>query len=42
MAERYLNTKEIALEKPKAKELNKNTNKSSTFWLKIWQDWALR
>jgi hypothetical protein len=24
-----------------AKELNENTNKSTTFWLKVWQDWAL-
>jgi hypothetical protein len=23
------------------KELNENTNKSTKFWLKIWQDWAL-
>jgi hypothetical protein len=23
------------------KELNKNTNKSTKFWLKVWQDWAL-
>jgi hypothetical protein len=23
------------------KELNENTNKSTTFWLKVWQDWAL-
>ena len=41
MAERYLNTNEIALEELKAKELNKNTNKSTKFWLKVWQDWAL-
>jgi hypothetical protein len=41
MAERYLNTNEIALEELKAKELNENTNKSSKFWLKVWQDWAL-
>jgi hypothetical protein len=24
-----------------AKELNENTNKSTKFWLKVWQDWAL-
>ena len=41
MAERYLNTNEIALEELKAKELNENTNKSTKFWLKVWQDWAL-
>ena len=41
MAERYLNTNEIVLEELKAKELNKNTNKSTKFWLKVWQDWAL-
>jgi hypothetical protein len=23
------------------KELNENTNKSTNFWLKVWQDWAL-
>ena len=23
-----------------AKELNENTNKSTKFWLKVWQDWA--
>ena len=23
------------------KELNENTNKSTKFWLKVWQDWAL-
>jgi hypothetical protein len=23
------------------KELNENTDKSTTFWLKVWQDWAL-
>jgi hypothetical protein len=23
------------------KELNENTNKSTKYWLKIWQDWAL-
>jgi hypothetical protein len=22
------------------KELNENTNKSTKFWLKVWQDWA--
>jgi hypothetical protein len=22
------------------KELNENTNKSTKFWLEIWQDWA--
>jgi hypothetical protein len=38
MVERYLNTNEIAL---KAKELNEHTNKSTKFWLKVWQDWAL-
>jgi hypothetical protein len=27
---------EIALE-----ELDENANKSTTFWLKVWQDWAL-
>jgi hypothetical protein len=41
MAERYLNTNEIALEELKAKGLNNNTNKSTKFWLKVWQDWAL-
>jgi hypothetical protein len=45
MAERYnLNTNSIALEELKAKEvkeLNENTNKSTKFWLKVWQDWAL-
>jgi hypothetical protein len=24
------------------KELNENTDKSTKFWLKIWQDWTLR
>jgi hypothetical protein len=38
IAERYLNTNEIALEELKAKELNENTNKSTQFWLKVWQD----
>jgi hypothetical protein len=23
------------------KELNENMNKSTKFWLKVWQDWAL-
>jgi hypothetical protein len=23
------------------KYLNENTNKSTKFWLKVWQDWAL-
>jgi hypothetical protein len=23
------------------KELNENTNKSTKFWLKVWQDWTL-
>jgi hypothetical protein len=23
------------------KELNENTNKSTKFWLKVWQAWAL-
>jgi hypothetical protein len=23
------------------KELNENTNTSTKFWLKVWQDWAL-
>jgi hypothetical protein len=23
------------------KGLNENTNKSTKFWLKVWQDWAL-
>jgi hypothetical protein len=23
------------------KDLNENTNKSTKFWLKVWQDWAL-
>ena len=23
------------------KELNENTNKSTKFWFKVWQDWAL-
>jgi hypothetical protein len=23
------------------KVLNENTNKSTKFWLKVWQDWAL-
>jgi hypothetical protein len=23
------------------KEQNENTNKSTKFWLKVWQDWAL-
>jgi hypothetical protein len=41
MAERYLNTNEIVLEELKAKELNENTNKSTKFWLKVWQEWAL-
>ena len=26
---------------PKKKELNENTNKSTKFWSKVWQDWAL-
>ena len=43
--ERYLNTSlninEIALEELKTKELNENTNKSTKFWLKFCQDWAL-
>ena len=30
-----------AIEEIKAKELNKNTNKSTKFWLKVWQNWAL-
>jgi hypothetical protein len=38
MAERYLNTNEIALEELKAKELNENTNID---WLNVWQNWAL-
>jgi hypothetical protein len=38
MAERYFNTNEIALEELKAKELHENTNKSTKFWLKVWQD----
>jgi hypothetical protein len=43
MAERYLNTNEIALrEELKAEELNENTNKSTKFWLKVWQDWLWR
>jgi hypothetical protein len=41
MAERYLDSNKIALEELKAKELNENTNKSTKFWLKVWQDWAL-
>jgi hypothetical protein len=40
MAERYFNKiqmwNEIVLE-----ELDENTNKSTNFWLKVWQDWAL-
>jgi hypothetical protein len=36
-----LKTNEIALEQLKAKELNENTNKSTKFWLKVWQDLAL-
>ena len=40
-AERYLNTNEIALKGLKPKELNKNTNKSTKFWLLVCQDWAL-
>ena len=39
MPERYLNTKEIALQELKAKELNESRN--TKFWLKILQDWAL-
>jgi hypothetical protein len=27
--------------KAPTKELNENTNKSTKFWLKVWQDWAL-
>jgi hypothetical protein len=23
------------------KELNENTDKTTKFWLKVWQDWAL-
>jgi hypothetical protein len=38
---KVFNTNEIALEELKAKELNGNTNKSTKFWLKVWQDWAL-
>ena len=41
MAERYLNTNEIALEELKAKELNENTNKSTKFWLKSGRTWTL-
>jgi hypothetical protein len=29
------------VEELKAKELNENKNKSTTFWLKVWQEWAL-
>jgi hypothetical protein len=40
MAERYFNKiqmwNEIARE-----ELDENTNKSTKFWLIVWQDWAL-
>jgi hypothetical protein len=32
---------EEAIEELKAKELNKNTNKSTKFWLKVWQNCAL-
>jgi uncharacterized protein YjbK len=39
MAERYLNTNEIALEEVKAKV--KIRTKSTKFWLKVWQDCVL-
>ena len=39
MAERYLNTNEIALEELKAKV--KIRTKRIKFWLKVWQDWVL-
>ena len=31
----------VELEALKAKANNKNTNKSTKYWLKVWQDWAL-
>jgi hypothetical protein len=31
----------FAQKNKRTKELNENTNKSTKFWLKIWQDWAL-
>jgi hypothetical protein len=31
----------LCLEELKAKAINENTKKSTTFWLKVWQDWAL-
>ena len=41
MAERYLHTNSVELEALKAKANNENTNKSTKYWLKVWQDWAL-
>ena len=41
MADRYLNTNSIDLEKLKARANNENTNKSTKSWLKVRQDWAL-
>ena len=41
MADRCLNTNSIDLEELKAKANNESTNKSTKYWLKVWQDWAL-
>ena len=41
MAERYLHTNSVELEALKAKANNENTNKSTKYWWKVWQDWAL-
>ena len=41
MAERYLHTNSVELEALKAKANNENTNKSTKYWLNVWQDWAL-
>jgi hypothetical protein len=40
-AGKYLNTDEIAIEELKEKYLNENKNKSTKFWLKVRQDWAI-
>ena len=41
MAKRYLHTNPVELEALKAEANNENTNKSTKYWLKVWQDWAL-
>jgi hypothetical protein len=42
MAERYFKHKrELKLLGNSQEELDENTNKSTKFWLKVWQDWAL-